>query len=238
VIVLPGGGRGFAVLSGNTPVSPQGAAVHVAPAPALASAHREQTSAPPWDKDSAFREWETLLTVLAVFAMVIYVFRTPAAVVFVAAIVDRPQTLAYLVSSALGGRSPSVNNTSQAWIGLASVGLALCALAWVFWGIFYLTAGARLRIAVITLAAVTLGLLAVVLSVYVSYMVRYTGRSGYLFRVRYDGRLNDPLNSGSVAERVAIDCLLPVVLLFILTRRPVKQLFSLKLRRPRPSVEP
>jgi hypothetical protein len=219
------------LLSTDTPS--QGAAVPVAPAPPLPGAQRDANDAPPCEKDSAFREWETLLTVLAVLAMVVHVFRTPAAIVFIARIVHTPRELADLVSSSLGGRTSSAIDTTRAWIILASSGLALCAVAWVLWGVLYLTAGARLRIAAITLAAVTLGLLVVLLSLYVFYMMRYSERLGDLFRGRGGESLINPLDSGSVAERVAVECLLPVVLLFILTRKPVKELFSLKLRRPR-----
>jgi hypothetical protein len=131
VIARPGGGRGFAVLSPYAP--PQAAAMPVASAPDLPAPHHGAAVAPPLEEGSAFREWETLLTVLAVLAMAVYVFRTPAAVAFIAAIVDRPQALPDLVLAAIGGGTSSgAREPLRAWIVLASLGLALCAVAWVF----------------------------------------------------------------------------------------------------------
>ena len=263
-VARPGDTRGFAVLAPAANSARVAAAPREEPAPhaPLATAHPvaapanlpatlpaavlplstdrpEEDGAAAWDDTSPFRDWEILLMALAVLAIGVYVFRVPATVRWLTAIVDNPRSLKSVATSSFGRTRLNQMEAAESWIFLASIAMSLIAAAWVVWGIVCLTAGPRLRRTTIALAAATLCVVAVILGVYLLFLAddhrssqEYGYRIGAIglnpFDIHISFRALVP-----TAERITLECVFPVVLLFVLTRGPVKELYSRKLRRAR-----
>jgi hypothetical protein len=173
---------------------------------------------------------------LAVAAIGLHLFWTPTAARFAAAIFHQPDALWQIFLTAFGSGNLGLS-AAHAWVTLLMVASSLCATAWVLWGVLTLAAGPRIRRTTMALAAVTLCLSAGVLAVYLVHLASspaspypslYRSSFGYWLDMSFEG---GPLIPG--VQQLALESMFPVMLMFVITRRPAKELFSRKLRRLR-----
>lgn len=239
--------RGFEVRpAGGSPAAPGTPPPLPPPLPTDDRDEPRLAGSRPWD-------WAALLYLAALIGMGLYLFRVPTflaelvsaiglnPVKWLGAYVTPDGSGIGLLPVMAGPRTPATPGGPMVLpvvIGLLRLATGACALGWVVWGVICLGYGPRLYRTAVVFAAVTLAVVALFGAVslfnYARFEVRNDtahARSAYGYSPRYRAPRPLPYAGPRLASRVAVlgavvsPLVFPAVMLTLLTRRPVKELF-------------